>query len=325
MAIAVVARSTGATGTGATVTWSHTVTGADRILVVGVSCTGAAAGAVTGVTFGAAALTQFATILAPSTNGSGNIEIRTYLFYLLAPATGTDTITVSCTYTGSGRAQCGSVSFTGVHQTTPWNSAGPHTQSTFNAQPSVTVTSAADEWGIACFSSVTTPDPTPVAAGGETIISEQWTGSPIFVQHTFADEDSSGASTTLSFTGITLDPTWHVTGVGGSLMPAGDGGGSPLVINKPRFADLTLNVHKKNRTIGLRGGLSTALRPEGAAAAASKAVKPHAKTQSRLELVKKIKKGRPIGLAQLAAPINGGVVSGSNLALEFRYSMPWLR
>ena len=105
------------------------------------------------------------------------------------------------------------------------------------------------------------------------------------------------------------------------------GGGTPLLVAaKPRFTGLDFNIHKKNRTIGLRGGLSTALRPEGVAAAASKAVKPHARTASRAELVKTIHKGRPSRLVQLAAPITGGVVvSGSGLAIEFRYSMPWLR
>lgn len=90
----------------------------------------------------------------------------------------------------------------------------------------------------------------------------------------------------------------------------GGGGGSPIV-TKPRFSDLTFNVHVKRRTLGLRPGLSFAYQPIGAAPAASKAVKPHAETLSRAQLTRMIRKGRESSFGILGeAPHGSIVVSG---------------
>lgn len=222
MAIAVDARSNGAQGSAATVTWSHTVAGSDRILLVAASITGTTTATVSSVTFGAASFTQYATVnLTTVGNGLGG-PMRVYLFRLIAPATGTDTITVNCSYGGTGYAMGSSISLTGVDQTTPFNAAGPHTQNTTNAQPSVVVTSAADEWCIAAFSAVSNPDPTPVAGAGQTTIGDRYQSpSNIFMQHLFTDEDAGGSPVTLDYTSVNTDPAWGIGGIGASLMPAG--------------------------------------------------------------------------------------------------------
>jgi uncharacterized protein (TIGR03382 family) len=106
------------TGTCASnLTWQHTV-GAntfDRYLVVGIS-TGFA-GATTGpntVTYGTQGMTQLASDNAGTT--------RVFLYGLVAPAQGTNTITVTWN-AGSCNAVAGSVSYTGVNQTTPVGTA----------------------------------------------------------------------------------------------------------------------------------------------------------------------------------------------------------
>ncbi|HZJ54336.1 MAG TPA: C25 family cysteine peptidase [Myxococcaceae bacterium] len=106
------------TGTCASsLTWQHTV-GAntfDRYLVVGIS-TGFA-GATTGpsaVTYGSQTMSQLGADNAGTT--------RVFLFGLVAPARGTNTITVTWN-AGSCFAVAGSVSYTGVNQATPVGTA----------------------------------------------------------------------------------------------------------------------------------------------------------------------------------------------------------
>jgi len=98
--------STGA-GTSTTSSWSHTVgSGSNRVLVVGISDrTNSMA---TSVTYGAQALTRRVT----TSTFSGAVELWT----LTAPASGTATITV--TNSSSTQMVAGSVSFSGVDQTT---------------------------------------------------------------------------------------------------------------------------------------------------------------------------------------------------------------
>jgi hypothetical protein len=229
MAIAVDARSAGQQGTGATVTWSHTVAGSDRILVVGGSIHGNGTSTLAVPTFGAASFTQYHTLALSSGQGPDwPGPLRVYLWYLLNPATGTDTITLTPTYAGIGRTQGSAISLTGVHQSSPFNGAGPHTQNTTNAQPSVVVTSAADQWALGVWSVITDPDPTPGVGSGQTAIGDHYAGTPAFMQHLFTDEDAGGSSVTLDYTGMTLDASWGVVGIGASLVPVGGGGGSSI-------------------------------------------------------------------------------------------------
>ena len=103
-----------------TLTWSQTVgTGGSRALFVGVSTAainaGSPAARVMSVTFGAQALTRV-------TNGfqvSPDLNNAVELFQLLNPNSGTNTITVSLLPTAANYVVGGSVSFTGVSQTTP--------------------------------------------------------------------------------------------------------------------------------------------------------------------------------------------------------------
>ena len=70
-----------------------------------------------------------------------NVGVRTELWYLVAPASGTGTITVNLS--ASERVVGGAVSLTGVDQTTPLENAGGATGN--SVTPSVTITSATDD------------------------------------------------------------------------------------------------------------------------------------------------------------------------------------
>ncbi len=89
------------------VSWSHPVgTNSDRLLLVGVASGGTT---VSSVTFGAQAL---------SSAGTANLgSVRVSIYYLVNPASGIGTVTV--TNSGNGRFMAGSISYFNVDQTTP--------------------------------------------------------------------------------------------------------------------------------------------------------------------------------------------------------------
>lgn len=103
---------------GDTLTWSHTVgNGSNRILVVGAACEKNGGNdnflTISSLTYGAASMSPVAGsgIMVPA---SGH-RVKTELYYLLAPASGTDTITV--TYGGAvNRRVGGAISLTNVKQ-----------------------------------------------------------------------------------------------------------------------------------------------------------------------------------------------------------------
>jgi uncharacterized repeat protein (TIGR01451 family) len=98
------------TGTGASLTWSHTVgsSGTNRILIVGVSIRNSSSQTVGGVTYAGTGLT----LVGQSTNST---NARVEIWRLLAPATGVNNIVV--TLSAAARFVGGAASFTGVSQT----------------------------------------------------------------------------------------------------------------------------------------------------------------------------------------------------------------
>jgi len=124
MAIAFDAESNSAAGgwtgsNGTTLSWSHTCTGTDRILLVGATgyYTSGGPRSVTGITYNGVALTKINSI-----NGTADgISQSNDLWYLVAPATGSNTITI--TWSGAAQYASGSgMSYTGVAQTSPIDS-----------------------------------------------------------------------------------------------------------------------------------------------------------------------------------------------------------
>ena len=131
-AIAQDGSATNASSTSSTISWSHTIgTGADRLLVVGVSYDARNSNTVSSVKLGTVNLTKL------RSEGTGASNARTDLWYLKAPASGTQTITV--TIGGSSTSQrnmAGAVSYTGVDQTTPFSANNGATQYS-SSEPSV--------------------------------------------------------------------------------------------------------------------------------------------------------------------------------------------
>lgn len=116
-------------GTADPLTWSHTVSGEDRILVVAVSRgTNSAPSA---VTYNGDALTLYVQ------RGTGLGHKNVSLWYLLSPDTGTNTISVS----GGGDKAASAISFTGVGDVGATNTA----QTSGGAARSLTVNTTGDD------------------------------------------------------------------------------------------------------------------------------------------------------------------------------------
>lgn len=108
MAIAFDAATDGGSTTGTSLTFSHTCSGSNRILFVGVRGD-TASDTITGVTYNGVAMT-----LIPSTKHNDGSNRWVYLFYLIAPATGANNVVVSSS--SSVLINAAAVSYTGAKQ-----------------------------------------------------------------------------------------------------------------------------------------------------------------------------------------------------------------
>lgn len=115
--------------------WSHTCTGSDRYLVVAIGV-GCAQGMTVSVTYNGVSMSSIG-LYNNTTFGSGAAG-KAQLFGLVAPATGANTVAV--TYSaGSNVGGAASISYTGVHQTSPVGTAGTNTGQN-NIGSTVTIT-----------------------------------------------------------------------------------------------------------------------------------------------------------------------------------------
>lgn len=124
------------------VTFSHTCTGSDLILLVGIDdVKTAGADNVTGVTYNGVAMTKIAT-----QTHAGDAEAGTKtLWYLAAPATGSNTVSISNNNTPTIRAAA--VSYTGCKQTgIPDNSTSSDETSTSTSYALTLTPSASNCW-----------------------------------------------------------------------------------------------------------------------------------------------------------------------------------
>ena len=101
-----------------TLSWSHTCTGSNRLVFAGCAL-GKSGGDVTSwsmsATYGGTAMTSVGTQLA----GSSSLTGRMAAWYLVAPASGANTIVVTAAGGTPATLAAGSVSFTGVDQSIP--------------------------------------------------------------------------------------------------------------------------------------------------------------------------------------------------------------
>ena len=116
-------------------TWSHTVSGANRLLVVGISRRAYGSVSVSSATYNGVALTNSGSVQA----GSGDFS-RSEIWYLANPNTGTNNIVVTLSG-GNDWIEAGAMSFTGVNQTTPLGAFASNS-GTSGTSASVNVSSA---------------------------------------------------------------------------------------------------------------------------------------------------------------------------------------
>lgn len=125
--------------------WSHTCSGEQRLLLIGIQTRNTTPVTATSVTYNGVALTK----ISRKAYTAGDITCE--LWYLVAPATGANTAAVTFD-TVPTRASAGSISLTGVDQTSPidaWNETEGD-----NNNPSVSVvTTVADAWLVDSVSS----------------------------------------------------------------------------------------------------------------------------------------------------------------------------
>ena len=196
------------TGTVTSLTVAHTVSGADRALLVGVMSNCPNPPIVSGVTYNGIALTQHFTSLPYSTE-------RLDIWRLVAPATGAHNTVV--TFSGTcAKLFANILSLTDVDQTTPLGTVA--SASGLSQLATVNVSSASGEMVIdflQLFGS--NPSYTPTAGAGQTarIINQDSSSGDSLDSSTEA-----GASTvTMSWTWEATNRYWNVSGV--SVKPAG--------------------------------------------------------------------------------------------------------
>ncbi len=137
MALAIDSTSGGAGVQATSLTWAHTCTGSDLVLIVGVSVweNGGGPYTISGVTYNGDAMTL--------ANDIGDKDKRAYIFYLVNPDTG-GSYNIIATVAGgsSGIVSGGAVSITGASQTDPIGVTGGATSCSSDISTAVTTTVA---------------------------------------------------------------------------------------------------------------------------------------------------------------------------------------
>jgi hypothetical protein len=154
--------STG-TGNGSSVSFSHDVSGSDRVLMVGVSMSNPGARTVSSITYDGQALS-----FVGSENNS-NDKSRIEIWSLVAPNTGTNNLVVTLSGANGDGFVVGAMTFTGVDQDTPlgtFSSASGH-----SAGGSTVVSSAAGELVFSTLNIQTTANDDLIPGAGQT---EHW-------------------------------------------------------------------------------------------------------------------------------------------------------
>jgi len=137
MALTVDAATSAENSLQTSLTWSHTCTGSDLVLVVGISFYQNTNSFVSGVTYNSVAMTL---IPNSSTNNGAYFSL---MYGLIAPSTGANDIVVTMGGNAPFELGCGAISWTDAHQTTPFGTANTATGN--STSPSVTVSSGASE------------------------------------------------------------------------------------------------------------------------------------------------------------------------------------
>lgn len=216
-------------GTRTSLTWSHTIgANTNRILIVGVSTTvngllGPNSNRVLSVTYAGQALTLIGSRVSPLPGTRSSTE----MFRLIAPPVGTANVVVTLVGTIglNNYAVGGSVSFSGVHQTTPHGSFVSGSGS--NDSPTTGLASAANE--VVIDNVATTPEAQFLADGaGQT---ERYNGQSFIgglISVGAGSTEPGAASVTMSWQSISSGE-WATGAI--SLKPAPNPTAAPAFIN----------------------------------------------------------------------------------------------
>ena len=140
MAIALDSTSTNGYAVGDVITWQHTCSGNNRVLLVGVSILSVVGASVSSITYGGQSLT----LVRARASVSG--AVRSELWRIIAPTTGANDVVV--TLSDSLDNVCSAVSLTGAHQGSPTEGAADNSATNVGAaDATVDVTTVYDsDW-----------------------------------------------------------------------------------------------------------------------------------------------------------------------------------
>lgn len=170
--------------------WSHTASGSDRYVRVGIGDGGSATNQVSAITYAGAAMAQVGNI----ESGSSGYAC---IYEKIAPSTGAQT--VSITFSAAAYGAAGSSSYTGVHQTTASGAAQTATSGSASSI-SVNVSSAPGDMVSDCVKHYHATE-NPVVGAGQT---QRWQGDDGSFNENAATSDEAGAATvTMSWSAST--------------------------------------------------------------------------------------------------------------------------
>lgn len=164
MALAFDAASGAKADNGTLLSFAHTCTGSDRVLIVTAGALGfPPAAAITGITYAGVAMTQAWSVAHTQVD---SLEMVSEGWYLIAPATGSNNVVVS--FNSADELWASATSFTGADQSVPLGT--PVTGQAASVTPSVTVSSAPGEIVI---DGLRAGQPTITVGAGQTSRNEQ--------------------------------------------------------------------------------------------------------------------------------------------------------
>lgn len=220
--------------------WSHTCTGSNRYLVVGVAMLSLAQ-SVSGITYNSVPLTLLG--VQASVSGAARVE----LWGLVAPATGSNTLAV--TLTGAIASAGCAGSFTGVQQTSP-TEAFSSAQATNVGAADATVdatTVAASDWVVDIVAS----DDGSISAGAGQTQRNNVTGAGGSGAMSTEGPQVAPGAVTMSWTGVGALATWAIAAVALRPIAAAD-----LTVGQPfahRLGGIFAAAGNSQRRRGVRG------------------------------------------------------------------------
>lgn len=197
-----VASNSGYQAAASTYNWLHVCSGSNRYLIVGVSLLSVAGSTVTGITYNTVAMTFLGAI------SSGAGAVRSELWGLIAPATGSNSIAVTLS-ASIVSASC-AISFTGVHQTSPTEGLNSATATNVGAaDATVNVTTVAtNDWVV---DQVATDD-TAITVGALQTSRNNVTGAVGSGADSTEPATTAGAYT-MSWTNVAALATWSIAAI----------------------------------------------------------------------------------------------------------------